>query len=222
MTTVMVDQAEWARIHARWLAQELGGQGGVAVINGLAGAPASEMRFEAVKEVFAAYPSIKILNAANGDWDQVKAQQVMSSILAAQPDIAGVWVSGAMSEGILRAVLSANLPKLPIVTGDGNLGYLRLWNKTLADHPDFKSVGVIDPPGMAATAALKIAVAELDGKKIDAAKKTGTFSNVLLVPLPDVLTAADLPAVLEANADKPDTYFLDVVSSDETVTGFFK
>lgn len=141
VTTVMVDQAEWARIHARWLAEQLGGQGGVVVINGLAGAPANEMRFEAVKDVFGQYPDLTVLNSANGDWDQVKAQQAMSSILAAQPNLDGVWVSGAMSEGVLRAITAANPAKYPIVTGDGNLGYLRLWKQVLDDHPDFMSIG---------------------------------------------------------------------------------
>lgn len=219
---VMVDQAEWARIHARWLAKTLDGKGGVVVINGLAGAPASESRFAAVKEVFAESPDIQILNAANGDWDQVKAQQVMSSILAAQPKIDGVWVSGAMSEGVLRAIIAANPATWPAVTGDSNLGYLRLWQEVRKSHPDFKSLGVIDPPGLAGSAGLKIAINMLNGRELKDDALTGPFKNSLFVKLPGSIEADALDKVLADNADKPSTYFVDHEATDEEVGAFLK
>jgi ABC-type sugar transport system substrate-binding protein len=47
-----IDQAEWARISARWLNKTLDGRGDVVVMNGLAGHPDNEARFNAVKEIF--------------------------------------------------------------------------------------------------------------------------------------------------------------------------
>ena len=46
--------------------------------------------------LFAANSSLKVLNNANGDWDHAKAQQVMSSILASQPNIDGVFTQDGM------------------------------------------------------------------------------------------------------------------------------
>src|SRR5687768_12270033 len=37
VTNVVIDQGEWARMGAEWLVEELGGEGDVVVINGIAG-----------------------------------------------------------------------------------------------------------------------------------------------------------------------------------------
>ncbi|RPI79977.1 MAG: sugar ABC transporter substrate-binding protein, partial [Chloroflexi bacterium] len=43
---VVIDQTEWARMSARWLADQLGGAGNVVVVNGISGHPANEARYE--------------------------------------------------------------------------------------------------------------------------------------------------------------------------------
>lgn len=90
--------------------------------------------------VFDQNPAIKMLNSVYGDWDVAKAQQVIASVVASQPNIDGVWVCGAMSEGVLRALLAATPGKLPMVVGDVSLGYLRLWKSTKEKYPDYRSL----------------------------------------------------------------------------------
>lgn len=124
---VTIDQKEWAKISMRWLAEALGGKGNIVIINGIAGHPANEARYQGVKEVLAQYPNIKVLNVANADWDQAKGQEVMSRLLASYPQIDGVWSQDGMAEGALRALLAANLPRLPVMAGEARAGYLRLW-----------------------------------------------------------------------------------------------
>src|SRR6202007_3323110 len=125
--------------------------------------PDNEARFNAVKEVFSASPDIHLI-PVNGDWDGVKAQQVMSNLLAGRPKVDGVWVSGDMSAGVVKAIMAANPATFPAVTGDGNVAYLRLWKEVKATHPEFKSIAHIDPPSLAATASLRCAIYLLEGK----------------------------------------------------------
>jgi ribose transport system substrate-binding protein len=214
---VMIDQGGWAQVGAEWLVKTLDAKGNVIIVNGLAGAPANEVRFKAVQQVFGAASQIKVLNVVNGDWDQVRAQNVTSSILAAQPVVDGIWVSGAMSEGVLKALLAANRNPLPAVTGDSNLGYLRLWQSALADHPDFKSIGIIDPPGLAATAALRLAVAILQGKKLKPDKLAGSFKNQLYIPLPNAIQENDLARTLKEHSEEPNSRYVDVVADDSHI-----
>ena len=67
---VGIDQREWARNKMEWLAKTLGGKGNIVIINGIAGHPANEARVLGEKDALAKYPNIKVLNNANGDWDQ--------------------------------------------------------------------------------------------------------------------------------------------------------
>ncbi|BCG82118.1 substrate-binding domain-containing protein [Mesorhizobium sp. 113-3-3] len=219
---VMVDQSKWATGHAQWLADTLGGKGDIVLLNGLAGAPANEQRVRTIAEFLKGYPELKVLNTANGDWDVVKAQQVMSSVFAAQPKIDGIWVSGAMSEGVLRALVSANPEKWPAVTGDTNLGYLRLWKKALEKQPSFRSVGVFDPPGIEATAALKIAIKLAEGRKFKDGVLEGENHNFIFVKDPAPMGADKLDAVLAENKDRPDSFFLDYEMPDADIEALFK
>lgn len=219
---VMVNQTKWALGHGEWLVDQLNGEGDVVLMNGLAGAPANEARVRAISGLLAENPGINVLNSANGDWDVVKAQQVTSSILAAQPDIDGIWVSGAMSEGVLRALVAANPTNWPILTGDTNLGYLRQWKKVLETNPDFVSVGVYDPPGVEATAALKIAIRLLQGKEFKDGVLEGDLANTYYIADPAPMGADELDAVLAEYEGRPDTYFLDYELPDEEIDALFK
>ncbi|HEY5901090.1 MAG TPA: substrate-binding domain-containing protein, partial [Anaerolineales bacterium] len=58
---VGIDQKEWAKTSAQWLADKLGGKGNVVEIEGFPGHPANVARMEGVDEVFAKYPDIKVL-----------------------------------------------------------------------------------------------------------------------------------------------------------------
>jgi ribose transport system substrate-binding protein len=218
---ISIDQAEWARVSARWLNQTLQGHGDVVLMNGLAGHPDNEARFNAVKEVFSASPDLHLI-PVNGDWDGVKAQQVMSNLLAGRPKVDGVWVSGDMSAGVVKAIMAANPATFPAVTGDGNVAYLRLWKEVKATHPEFKSIAHIDPPSLAATASLRCAIYLLGGKQLKDGIKKGKNGNAIYLPGPSPVSEEQLPEKLEEFKDAPDTRFLDQPASDQLVESFFK
>jgi ribose transport system substrate-binding protein len=187
---VVIDQTEWARMSMSWLAQQLHGKGNIVIINGIAGAPANEDRYNGVKEVLAQYPGIHVLNVVNANWDEATGQQKMAAVLASQPHIDGIWSQDGMAQGALQAVLAANLPKLPVMVGEARAGYLQLWAQVKKTHPDFTSYGVYNPPGAGAS-GLRVAVDLLQGKKLKPNELQGSNHNTLFLPIPGTVSDAN-------------------------------
>lgn len=214
---VVIDQAEWARISARWLCEQLKGKANIVAINGLAGHPASEDRWRGASEVFRLYPGIKILTVTNADWDQATGQQVMSNLLATYPDIHGVWSQDGMAEGALRAVLAAG-GKLPVMVGEARIGYMRLW-KQLKEEKGFSTIGVINPPAVAGS-GLRIAVQILQGREF----KEGILARgtTLYVPIPGFIVNDNFDELWEQYKDKTDAYVLDGMITEEEARAYFK
>ena len=213
---VVIDQAEWARTSARWLAETLGGQGKIVAINGLAGHPANEDRWRGAREVFAQYPGIELLTMVHGDWDQATGQQRMSDLLATYPVIDGVWAQDGTAEGALRAVLNSGR-ELPIMTGEARVGYMRIWNDLRSKG--FKSIGVINPPGIAAS-GLRIGMQVLLGREF----KDGILArgNTLYVPIPGTVTNENFDELWAKYKDYSDAYSLDGWLTEEEALQYFK
>lgn len=218
---VVIDQTEWARVSARWLVEQLGGQGNVVVINGISGHPANEARYNGVKEVFAQNPNIKVLNEVNANWDQATGQQKMADLLASQPAIDGVWSQDGMALGALQALVAANPEKFPVMAGEARAGYMKLWNQVKETHPDFKSFGVINPPAIGAS-GIRIAVELLQGKQFKADTLKGPTSNSLYVPIPGQVDDSNFAAELAKIANQPDSFVLDGSLTREQAQGYFQ
>ncbi len=217
---VAIDQAEWARISARWLVEKLGGKGNVVMINGITGHPANEARVKAATEVFQ-QAGINILNSVEGKWDQATGQQKMADMLAAYPNIDGVWAQDGVALGALRAVQAANPAKWPVMVGEARAGYLQAWKEVLQTKPDFESIGVINPPGQCAT-GLRVAVKLLQGKKLRSDILKGAAGNTIYVPIPGIVTKRNFDTIYETVKDKSDWYTLDSILSDAEVDAFFE
>ena len=213
---VVIDQSEWARISARWLAEQLGGKGNIVVINGIAGHPANEDRWDGASEVFASYPGINVLTVTHANWDQATGQQVMANLLATYPNIDGVWVQDGMAEGALRALLASGRP-LPVMTGEARIGYMRLWNE-LRTSRGFNTIGVVNPPGIAVT-GLHVAMQLLQGRELRPEVLRG---NTLFVPIPYAVTADNFEEIWNAYKDYPDSYSLDGWLTEEEVRAYFQ
>jgi ribose transport system substrate-binding protein len=220
VTNVVIDQGEWARMGAEWLVEELGGEGDVVVINGIAGHPANEARYDAVKEVFAENPGIEVVQEANANWSQATAQQEMSNIIAAEPNIDGVWTQDGMARGVLQAVQADNPDEYPVISGEARSGYMRLWEETRQQNPDFASYGPINPPGVGAS-GLRVAVELLQGKEIKQSELQGEAGNTLYVPIPGVVTNQNLEEELQA-IDVEGEYVLDGIISRKQAQAFFE
>ena len=216
---VVIDQKEWAKISARWLAEELGGEGDIVLIEGFVGHPANEARMEGVAEVLANYPDINVVGRESGSWDQATGQQVMSDFLASLPNIDGVWTQDGMAQGALTALRTANPDEWPVMVGEARAGYLQLWNEVRQERPDFTSFGVVNPPGVGAD-GIRVALEILSGETVDAAQLEGPFNNTLYVPIPYSVSEENFEEHYSRVADAPESYTLDGFINQAQADGF--
>jgi len=237
LINVVIDQTEWARISARWLAEKLGGEGDIVLIEGFVGHPANNARMAGVEEVLAEYPGINVVGRESGMWDQATGQQVMSNFLASLPNIDGVWTQDGMANGVLTALETANLETWPLATGEARADYIQRWAAIEEENPDFTSIGVVNPPGVGAS-GLRVAVELLLGNAVDEEQLSGPFGNTLYVPIPFVVVdedfeympmgedaepmtfSANLAEVFEEVAEQPASYTLDGFITQEEAHAF--
>lgn len=216
---VVIDQKEWAKISMQWLAEQLGGEGNIVLIEGFVGHPANEARMAGVDEVLAEYPNITVVGRESGMWDQATGQQVASDLLASIPDIDGIWTQDGMATGVLTALRTANPAEWPLVTGEARASYLQMWNEVLAERPDFHTIGVVNPPGIAAS-GLRVAMEILMGGVVDEAKLAGAAGNTLYVPIPAAVDGSNFSANYELFKNAPASYTLDGLITQEEAAGF--
>lgn len=207
---VNVDDVAFGRQGAQWLVDKLGGQGNIYVLNGLAGIPTSEQRWQGAKEVFDKYPGIKVLSTANADWDQAKAKSVVADMLAAKPDVNGVWSQGgSMTLGAVQAFQAAGHRLVPM-TGEDSNGLLKEWAKLKAQgDTGFDSIAVCKPTWLSAQ-ALETTLKVLKGESV-------TKDDIIPPP-----TITDQTLAKYARADLPDSFWSNTRMSDDQIRQLFK
>jgi ribose transport system substrate-binding protein len=211
---VGINQKEWAMLSSRWLAEQLGGQGKIVTVNGIAGHPANQARVEGYTEVFAEYPGIEILNEANADWDVAKAQQVTQTLLATYPEIDGVWTHDGHAEGVWRALDSAGRTSDIVATGELRASFVRDWKSQ-----GWNTAASINPPGCMAN-AVHVALHMLEGRELKDGVMAGPNGNGLYVPT-KLITNAELDEVTAELEGKPDYAFVSLVLSKEEIGDLF-
>ena len=111
--------------YAEWLVQQLGGEGQVAVLSGLAGVPTAEYQKAAALEVFAKYPGIEVVTEQYTEWSPTVAKQVAANLVTQYPELDGIWSdSGYGDLGVVQAYQEAGRP-VPPVTGDSINAFLK-------------------------------------------------------------------------------------------------
>jgi ribose transport system substrate-binding protein len=115
-----IDQYEWGQVTAQWLVDELGGEGNVAAITGVAGTTVDTLRNQGFQDVLAEHPGITVVGSENGMWDQAQGRTAYQRIEAAAPDIDGIWAQ-AGCYSIIEYVASTGKPVIPCA-GEGANG----------------------------------------------------------------------------------------------------
>ncbi len=210
----------WATELAEWIADTLGGKGKVIVLNGLPGHPAAEERRRAALDVFKKYSGIEVLAAEYGFWDNSKAQQIMTDLLAGHPQVDGVWVGDTMATGVYNAFKFAGR-ELPVMLADPMHSFFRKWKEELDNGVDFNAFCIANPPGVGAT-ALGIAVYLAQGYKMKPEVLEGENNNTFYIPIRVSVTKDNLDEVLAEMKGSRDTLLLDDWLDDDEVRALFQ
>lgn len=124
---IIGDDKAFGAAGAEFLAKALNGKGRIISIRGISGNAIDNNRWAGVEEVLKNYPDIKVIDSAFGDWAHDKGKQVCETLLTAHPDVNGIWSSGgAMTQACAEVLNENGLPQVPM-TGEGNNGFLRIW-----------------------------------------------------------------------------------------------
>lgn len=105
---------------AKTMGAAMGGKGKVVIINAPPGITIRDQRtggfVDGLKKY---YPDIKIVADQPADWDRKKAQDVFTTILAAHPDINGVFgVNDSMALGAVDVAKQKGILKKLVIFGD--------------------------------------------------------------------------------------------------------
>jgi ribose transport system substrate-binding protein len=113
---------------ARFVAEELNGEGKIVQMNGIPGVDTAEIEALGAQSVWAENPGIEVLDVQYGNWSTSEAKRIAEQWIAQYgEEIQGIWSGGAqMSQGIVEAYLEAGLPIPPLGGGEYANGFLRL------------------------------------------------------------------------------------------------
>lgn len=206
---VNVDDEAFGATGAQWLVDKLGGGGKILAINGIAGIPTSDLRYQGAKAVFDANPDIEIVATIDGSWDQATTKTAVESFLAANPDVDGVWSQGgSMTLGAIEAFEAAGVELVPM-TGEDSNGLLKKWQTLIEDgNTTFDCIAVNKPTWISAT-ALEHALDILDG--VEVAK-----DDILD---PEVIDVSNLEEYVRP--DMPDSLWVNTKMTDEEINALF-
>lgn len=98
-----------------------GGNGKIAIIQGVLTAAASAYQMKGIEEVLAKHPEMKLVANQAADWDATKARTIMATIIQQNPDLcgaAGFW--DVMDVGTGAAIKESGKKIWLITQGGGN------------------------------------------------------------------------------------------------------
>lgn len=105
---VGVNDEDSAYNAAKAVVDALGGTGKVAILEGIRGADNAQARKRGAEKAFAEAPGIEIVASQTANWQAEEALNVMTNIIQANPDLAGVFAANdMMSFGVIQAISAA-------------------------------------------------------------------------------------------------------------------
>jgi len=104
---------------AEKMGEMMGGKGNVVILNAPPGIIIRDQRTNGFKKGLEKYPDIKVIADQSADWSRKTAQDVLSALLVANPDINGVYgVNDEMALGAVDVLKAKNMIGKVIVFGN--------------------------------------------------------------------------------------------------------
>jgi len=178
------NQVKYAELGAKWLFDQLGGEGTVYYMRGLAGHPADSDRDIGFKNVLADYPGITIYPTDDGvftGWDPATTVDLINNVLASgdYDTLDGIWTSG-MDSQVVDAVYDAGKTMVPIVGADLGAFVAQLLNTD--DYPGLEGAAVTNTAAVGG-AGIGLALKLLNGESVTTDPSAPQPNTVLLDPV---------------------------------------
>ena len=184
----------------------LGGNGKIVALGGLPGNSYTADCWAGAQSQFA--PGIQVLAFKDASWEEDKAKVVMADLIAAYPEIDGIWCDGGQdAAGALKALMAANRPLVP-VTGDDYNGLFKLYDAEKEKNPKFK-IACVSEPSWEGVVALRTAVKLMTGQ--DAPKRQ------IIDPI--LIDGSNYQTFMKK--DLPDGVFVDTLLTDAELKKLF-
>jgi ribose transport system substrate-binding protein len=164
------NQEEYAYLGAKWLFEQMGGDGAVVYMRGAAGASADSDRDAGFKRALAEFPNITVAQEVFTGWQQDQGKQQILDFIATGIPFEGVWTSG-IDNVIVDAFVESDAPLVPIVGAD-NAGFVGQLNAV-----EGLTGAAVTNPGSVGGAGVALAIQILDGNA--PAEKTVLVDPVL-------------------------------------------
>lgn len=193
------NQVEYAYLGASWLFEQLGGEGTVYYMRGLAGHPADSDRHIGFQRALEENPGIEVVPGEDGvhtGWDPATTTQLINDFLASgqYADIDGIWTSG-MDSQVVDAIKAANEDFVPIVGADLGAFVAQLLDEE--NYPGLEGAAVTNTAAVGG-AGVNLALKLLNGETVETAEDADQPNTVLLDPVVAENTSDDGRALLES------------------------
>ncbi|MGB8360955.1 MAG: substrate-binding domain-containing protein [Acidimicrobiia bacterium] len=178
------NQVQYAYLGATWLFEQLGGEGNVYYMRGLAGHPADDDRDIGFKMALDENPGITVLPNEDGvatGWDPATTTQLINDWLASgqYDDTDGIWTSG-MDSQVVDAVKDSGKDFVPIVGAD--LGAFVAQLLDTEGYPGLEGAAVTNTAAVGG-AGVGLALKLLNGETVETAADAPQPNTVLLTPV---------------------------------------
>lgn len=183
----------------RWMAEEVGEDGNILVIEGIPGSSASDSQNAGVLDGLSQSPNIKVVGNIAHMWTSQVGQAETQKWLATHPQkLDGLAVQSSGETGVLQALLQSGRDPIPPVSIGGELGALCYWR----NNPEYISAAIQTwPPGDDIELGWNIMMRTMQGQ--------GPKIQSILVPTVKV-DYDDIVKILDENCDRNSTDWLHV------------
>jgi ribose transport system substrate-binding protein len=175
------NQEEYAYLGAKWLFEQLNGEGSVWYTRGFAGHPADTDRHTGFMRALEEFPNITVVPSEEGvhtQWDPAIATQLANDFISSggYDQVQGIWTSG-MDSQVVDAVKAAGKEYKPIVGAD-----LGAFVNQLLNEEGLSGAAVTNTAAVGG-AGVNLALKLLNGETVETDPGASQPNTVLLDPV---------------------------------------